>query len=202
VDTKTLCLAVLKAGPASGYEIKKTLETAPYSHFQDTSFGALYPALAKLSEEGLVAGSEQAQDKRPDKKVYSLTEAGRRRLSAALTEAPAPDKYRSDFLLVLFLADLLPQEHVIEVMDVRIADLEKEAQRMRECALDGATAGQRFVHGYGLAYYEFAAGWLRENRARLAANLAAEAAGKEGAASPGAGRDRETQAAMGMNARR
>lgn len=196
MDTKTLCLAVLKAGPASGYEIKKTLEAAPYSHFQETSFGALYPALAKLSEEGLIAGSEQAQDKRPDKKVYRLTDAGRARLRDALMRPPAPDKYRSDFLLVLFLADLLPQEHVIEVMDARIADLEKEAQRMRECALDGATAAQRFVHGYGLAYYEFASAWLRENRGRLARQLAAERSGEE----PAAARDLATQPALGMNA--
>jgi DNA-binding PadR family transcriptional regulator len=171
MDTKTLCLAVLQSGPASGYEIKKTLESAPYSHFQDTSFGALYPALARLAEDGLIDASAQAQDKRPDKKVYSLTTAGRAALIEALMREPAPDKYRSDFLLVLFLGDLLPQGRVIEVIDTRIADLEKEAQRMRECDLGAATAAQRFVHAYGLAYYEFAAGWLRDNRSRLAAEL-------------------------------
>ncbi len=172
MDTKTLCLAVLHRQPASGYEIKKTLDAAPYSHFQDSSFGALYPALARLQEEGAIAVNAQAQDKRPDKKVYSLTEVGRARLVEALMRPPADDKYRSDFLLVLFMGDLLPQDHVIEVIDARIAELENQVGLMRTCDMAESAPGQRFVHGFGLAYYEFAADWLRRNRDRLAEDLA------------------------------
>jgi DNA-binding PadR family transcriptional regulator len=89
MDTRTLCLAVLERGEASGYEIKKKLDAPPYSHFQDTSFGSIYPALGRLAEEGAVAVREQEQEKRPDKKVYSLTEAGRRQLCAALGQTTA-----------------------------------------------------------------------------------------------------------------
>ncbi|WP_119167853.1 PadR family transcriptional regulator [Algihabitans albus] len=160
-------MAVLQAKPASGYEIKKTLESAPLNHFQETSFGAIYPALTRLAEEGLVTGNALAQDKRPDKKVYSLTSAGREQLVAALLHPPLPDRFRSDFLLVLFLSDLLPQDHVIQVVDARIADLEREMEGIRACDLSIPSPAQRFVHDFGLAYYEFAADWLRSNRDRL-----------------------------------
>ena len=167
MDTKTLCLAVLQANPASGYEIKKTLEASPLSHFQDISFGAIYPALTWLAENGLVTGNALSQDKRPDKKVYSLTPRGLEHLTTALSRPPAPDRFRSDFLLTLFLADLVPREHVMRIMEARIADLEKEAEAMRADDLDGVSPAQRFVHDFGLAYYEFAANWLRGNRDRM-----------------------------------
>ena len=164
MDTKTLCLAVLQAAPASGYEIKKTLESGPLSHFQEISFGAIYPALARLAEEGLIVGRTQAQDKRPDKKVFSLTASGRDRLVETLLQPPAPDRVRSDFLLILFLADLLPQDHVIEIIDARTADLEKEAAGMSAEDLSEDSPAHRFVHDFGLAYYRFAADWFRRNR--------------------------------------
>ena len=167
MDTKTLCLAVLQAKPASGYEIKKTLESAPLNHFQDISFGAIYPALTWLAESGLATGSALTQDKRPDKKVYRLTPKGLEHLNSALLQPPAPDRFRSDFLLILFLADLLPQDHVTEIIEARIADLEQEAEAMRSCDLSDIPPAQRFVHDFGLAYYEFAADWLRSNRDRM-----------------------------------
>jgi DNA-binding PadR family transcriptional regulator len=84
MDVATLCLAVLAHGPASGYEIKKELEDGAYSHFFRASFGSIYPALARLAQEGFVTGREQEQAKRPDKKVYRLTPGGKRELSRRL----------------------------------------------------------------------------------------------------------------------
>ena len=107
MDTKTLCLGVLSRGDASGYEIKKAFEEGPLSHIHEASFGAIYPALTRLDAQGLVACREMAQEKRPDKKVYSITEAGREALLGALMAPPAHDKVRSDFLFILFFAQML-----------------------------------------------------------------------------------------------
>lgn len=167
MDAKMLCLAVLTQGDASGYEIKKALEEPPLGHFQDTGFGSIYPALTKLTEEGLVEGTAMAQEKRPDKKVYSITEAGRRALTEALLEPPAPDRFRSDFLFTLFLGHLVPTPYLAETVDRRIAYYEEQIQRMEGCCLDERPAGQQLVHGFGLAIYRAAAGYLRDNRALL-----------------------------------
>jgi len=167
MDAKMLCLAVLTQGDASGYEIKKALEEPPLGHFQDTGFGSIYPALTKLTEEGLVEGTAMAQEKRPDKKVYAITEAGRRALTEALLEPPAPDRFRSDFLFTLFLGHLLPAPYLTETVDRRIAYYEEQVARMEGCCLDDRPTGQQLVHGFGLAIYRAAAGYLRENRALL-----------------------------------
>ena len=169
MDAKTLCLAVLSRGDASGYEIKKALEEAPFSHFQDTGFGSIYPALTKLTGEGLAEGTAMAQEKRPDKKVYAITEAGRGALTEALLEPPAPDRYRSDFLFVMFLGHMLPSDTLVTLVDRRIAFYEEQIARMEVCTLDQRPLGQQLVHGFGLSIYRAAAQYLRENRGRLLA---------------------------------
>ena len=169
MDAKTLCLAVLARGDASGYEIKKALEEAPFSHFQDTGFGSIYPALNRLTEEGLATGATMAQEKRPDKKVYSITAPGREALVSALLEPPGPDRYRSDFLFVLFLGEMLPAAHLARVLDERIAFYEERIAHMADCQFAEQAGAQRVVHGFGLALYEAAAAYLRAHRDELLA---------------------------------
>ena len=101
MDTRCLCLAALSHGEASGYEIKKMLEEPPLSAIQEASFGAIYPALNRLAEEGLVVCRAQQQEKRPDKKVYALTEEGVESLVTQLEGDLEMDRFRSDFLFMV-----------------------------------------------------------------------------------------------------
>ena len=169
MDAKTLCLAILHRGDASGYEIKKALEEAPLTYFQDTGFGSIYPALTKLTEEGLVRGTAFQQKKRPAKKVYSITPSGEAHLVEALSEPPGPDRFRSDFLFVLFLGHLLPGERLRSMVDERIEYYESRVEHMAGCDLTQLPASQQLVHGFGLALYRAAADYLRANRDRLEA---------------------------------
>ena len=129
MDARTLCLGVLARGDASGYEIKKSFEEGPFAHIQAASFGSIYPALTRLSEDGLLACRAEPQDKRPDKKVYSITPAGRDALAARLMKAPADDRLSSDFLFILFFAHILPPPLLAEFIDQRIAWYEASAWR-------------------------------------------------------------------------
>ena len=54
MNVRTLCLGVLSLGEATGYEIKKLLESR-FCHFYDASFGSIYPARTKLTGEGMVS---------------------------------------------------------------------------------------------------------------------------------------------------
>ena len=166
MDAKTLCLAVLSRGDASGYEIKKTLEQAPFNHFQDTGFGSIDPALGALASQGWVKGTAMAQEKRPDKKVYAITPSGRTALIDALKVTPGPDRFRSDFLFVLFLAEHLPSAHLRRLIDDRIAFYNERitAMESKDCAVNGAPAGQQLVHGFGLAIYRTARDYLVQHR--------------------------------------
>ena len=167
MDTKTLCLGVLCRGDATGYDIKKAFEEGPFAHFHVASFGAIYPALNTLSAGGLVIGTEMAQEKRPDKKVYSITAKGREAFFNALITPPSEDKVRSDFLFILFFAHILPTPRLAGLIDQRIAWYRDTLARMESCEFAGRPPGQAFVHGLGLAVYRAAADYLEANRDRL-----------------------------------
>ncbi|NIA70900.1 PadR family transcriptional regulator [Pelagibius litoralis] len=173
MDSKTLCLGVLSRGEASGYEIKKAFEEGPFSHFHQASFGAIYPSLNALSNEGLVACRAQAQEKRPDKKIYSLTAKGRDAFAAALLSQPDHDRVRSDFLFILFFAQFLPPARVGALIDERIAWYRQSLERMEDCTETNVVpAGAAFVRGMGIAVYRAAAEYLETNRDALVADVA------------------------------
>lgn len=169
MDVKTLCLGVLSRAEASGYEIKKAFEEGAFSHFHQASFGSIYPALNALNAEGLVSVRAQAQSKRPDKKIYSITPQGLNALLSALMSEPAPDVMRSDFLFILSFIQHLPPAHVERLIDERIAWYRAMLERMENCACDNAPAGADFVRGMGIAVYRAAADYLETHRAQLVA---------------------------------
>ncbi len=160
MDVKTLCLGVLSRSDASGYEIKKQLEEEPFAHFHGAGFGSIYPALGKLLEDGHVRCTDVEQEKRPDKKVYSLTPQGRLALVRALSQEPAPDTLRSDFLFILFFAHLLSADQVEDLLAARAAEYRARVARMEECAGEPMAAGEAFVHGLGLAYYRLVVDYI------------------------------------------
>jgi len=170
MDVKTLCLGVLSRADASGYEIKKAFEEGPFRHFHQASFGSIYPALNALSAEGLVEVRALAQDKRPDKKIYSLAPKGRNALLAALMTNPAPDAVRSDFLFILSFAQYLPPARVEQLINARIAWYREMLTRMEGCTSEDP-AGARFVRGIGIAVYRAAADYLESHRDELLAAI-------------------------------
>ena len=173
MDVRSLCLAVISRGPASGYDIKKMLSEPPISHFQETSYGSIYPALGRLTKEGLTNCVEERQAKRPDKKTYSLTAKGRRALREALSAPLSPDRFRSDFLFALFFGDQLPAETLLAMIATRQAAYQERVDGMQDCDLSEASPQRRFVHGFGLALYAAAAGYLERETPGLEAALTA-----------------------------
>lgn len=78
-----LLLAVLAEGPRHGYGVIEALREGSGGRF-DLPKGTIYPALHRLEQAGLVRAdwSERTGRRR---RVYELTPAGRRRLSAERT---------------------------------------------------------------------------------------------------------------------
>jgi PadR family transcriptional regulator AphA len=95
-------LGLLSAhGPSTGYELKKKFEFS-LAGFWSESYGQIYPILHKLAAEGLAEVREEAQGKRPNKKVYSITNKGREELRQWMIRPAAPPTERIEILLKLF----------------------------------------------------------------------------------------------------
>ena len=156
MDAKTLCLGVLALGDASGYEIKKHFEDGPFGHIHAVGFGSIYPALTALAAEGKVTFVEEVQSGRPDKKVYSITAAGMEALKRAIRKTPARDRVRSEFLFILFFADLLNSDRRREVFDSYLAIHKESLAEMTDkdaCHMENVSPGHRFIFEMGKTYH-------------------------------------------------
>jgi len=152
MDINNLCLGTLCLTEASGYEIKKMFEES-FSHFQAVSFGSIYPALARLSEQGLVSFRKETQEKRPTKKVFSITPEGRQHFFNNLMQTEPAEQYRSDFMVLMMFAHMLPEERLEEIMQTQIGLVTAELEILKGiisgcCQL---TPGMRFTLEYGIA---------------------------------------------------
>jgi DNA-binding PadR family transcriptional regulator len=99
--TRYTVLGTLTHGPRTGYDIKKFIEGS-IANFWRESYGQIYPTLKALAAEGLVTREVQEQEGKPDRYVYSLTDAGRSELREWLVEPAEPQVPRLELLLKLF----------------------------------------------------------------------------------------------------
>lgn len=72
-----LVLATLEDGPRHGYQIALDVEEESDGAFE-LQHGTLYPILHRLEKDGLIEGTWEEEGRR--RKVYGLTERGRRHL--------------------------------------------------------------------------------------------------------------------------
>ena len=94
-------LTLLDIEPGSGYDLKRRFERS-VSHFWSASHQQMYRELHRLHEERLLDCTLQPQEGKPDRKVYSLTDAGRTALRDWVQQPASPQKIREPFLLQLF----------------------------------------------------------------------------------------------------
>ncbi|MFT4086100.1 MAG: PadR family transcriptional regulator [Gordonia sp. (in: high G+C Gram-positive bacteria)] len=73
-------LVSLAERPGTGYEIGQQFQRS-IGYFWSATHQQIYRTLKKLDDDGLVTYEEIPQDGRPDKKVYTLSDAGRAALA-------------------------------------------------------------------------------------------------------------------------
>jgi DNA-binding PadR family transcriptional regulator len=79
-ESKYLLMDALQGGPKHGYEIIKSLEERSAGQYAPSP-GVVYPTLQFLSEAGLVRAEQDG-----DRRVFHLTDEGRRELAAHTDE--------------------------------------------------------------------------------------------------------------------
>jgi len=176
MDVRTICLGILTRGDATGYEIKKLFEDDGFEHFVEASFGSIYPALNRLTEEGYVSVRSESQEKRPDRKVYSITPAGRTAFISSLLKPLPEDRHRSPFVFAMLFADLLPQSRVSGMLDTYIEQMEQKLAHLNDHNQASKSSGEQFVSGFGRAVYVAILDFLRTHRAEVEKQQAAQAA--------------------------
>jgi DNA-binding PadR family transcriptional regulator len=145
VSLRNATLASLLDGEASGYELTKRMDVS-VANFWHALPTQIYAELRRLEEDGLVAGEEVAQERRPNKRVYSITEAGRRELEEFTRKAPRPTSIKDELLIQIQAADVGDLWAVAAAIDERRAFAE-----IRLAVFDGLV--RDFLRGRDEATY-------------------------------------------------
>lgn len=111
--TKYALLGVLSLMSGTGYDIKKFCDKS-ISHFWNENFGHIYPVLAQLERDGLIFLNDSDGDAR--KKVYSISEKGLTEFTDWLLLPVEYQPARSELLLKLSFASLVPKEKTIAML--------------------------------------------------------------------------------------
>ena len=105
-------LAGLIRKPRSGYDLTKWMERET-SHFFAIGHSSIYPALARMEREGLVRFEVVPSDRGPERKVYSITGAGREALLSWAGEPAAERQVRDEQLVKALCYGFLPKERAL-----------------------------------------------------------------------------------------
>jgi PadR family transcriptional regulator, regulatory protein AphA len=99
-----ILLGYLKYYPMSGYDLKLNLEHS-ISHFWHAHHSQIYTTMRKLEEEGLVTSKIHPQEGAPDRRVYSITEAGKEEVNRWLDKPmKQASPIKEEFMVRLFFS--------------------------------------------------------------------------------------------------
>jgi DNA-binding PadR family transcriptional regulator len=164
--TEAAILGLLGAGPLSGYDLAKRIETG-VGMFWSPARSGIYAVLPRLVERGFATRRVVAQKRRPDKHVYRITKAGREALRRWIDFGPPePDPAHNPFLLRVYFGAETDSDVVAGHVAARRAEAVERIAVLRELEkhlgpadADPRLRYRRIVLDWGLEYYEAVVRW-------------------------------------------
>jgi DNA-binding PadR family transcriptional regulator len=140
-------LAALLEGESSGYDLAKDFD-ASVANFWPATPQQLYRELDRMAEQGLIQARIVEQERRPNKRMFSLTEAGRDAIRQFTAKAPKPSVIRDELLVKVQACDAGNLEAVREFIHERLEWAVAKVQRyerLRVRMLDGRSEDEYLV---------------------------------------------------------
>lgn len=137
-------LALLIDGEATGYELAKRFDRG-VANFWHALPQQLYAELTRMEEDGLVEGEVVVQQTRPNKRVFSMTDEGRRTLEAWFDEPARPAGIKDELLIRVYAADLIEPAAMLEMLEQHLPAREQKLamyESIRELLFRGRTEKQ------------------------------------------------------------
>jgi DNA-binding PadR family transcriptional regulator len=103
--TNDIVLALLRDGPAHGYDLKRAHD-AWFPDAKPLAFGQVYATLGRLERAGLVDVVETRVEGGPERTVYALSPHGEEQLAQWLAEPAAPAAASTDEIVRKTIAAL------------------------------------------------------------------------------------------------
>lgn len=172
-------LGLLAREPLSGYELAQRMKM-PVAFFWHARHSQIYPELARLEADGLIAHHVVEQHDRPHKKVHVISALGRTALRTWVTAPAAPAPVREELMLKAYsvwVADSAKAQTLFREQEhyhrERLARYEMFREQMeRECGpdlhhVDSPSFGTYATLRAGLGYERQAVEWCAWMAAQL-----------------------------------
>ncbi len=140
-------LAALLDGAASGYDLAKTFD-ASVANFWMATPQQLYRELEQMAADGLVRARMVRQERRPDKRLFSLTDAGVQALYDFTTSSVRPGVIRDDLMVQVQALDAGDPQAVKHAVQERMTWARAKIERfeaLRRRILAGRTEAEHLA---------------------------------------------------------
>jgi DNA-binding PadR family transcriptional regulator len=97
--------------PKSGYALAKQFD-GTVGFFWQATHQQIYRELTKLEQQNWTLAEAIAQDGKPDKKIFSVTDLGLSHLKAWLLQSSEVAPLKDEFLLKIYAGYLIPNEQI------------------------------------------------------------------------------------------
>ena len=118
-DVRVAILRLLSEEPRNGYQLMQVIEERSGGRWRPSP-GSVYPTLAQLEDEDLIAVTEV-----DGTKLYELTPAGREQTKQAGDDAPWEQDCDADEELASGIHELLAQVHLAAMQVTRAGDVKQ-----------------------------------------------------------------------------
>jgi DNA-binding PadR family transcriptional regulator len=160
-------LALLAKQPNTAYELSQRVRR-PLGYFWTASYGQIHPQLRELTAAGLLSEESLAGPGPHDKRVYTITAAGRDALAAWAVEPPRQEPSRDELLLKTYAIWTAEPEQAralalsqAAIHRQRVAEYTAIRDRLGRDAADPAHPdfGSLATVRYGIGYERHRAQW-------------------------------------------
>ncbi|MBI5458753.1 PadR family transcriptional regulator [Methanobacterium sp.] len=126
VNNDLIILGMIFLVPSHGYQLKKNIRETVNPYFKINN-NVLYPALAKMEKKGLIEGKEMP-GKGINKKVYHITQKGRKHLLEIVAQPIEPDIDNFEFMVKAVFFDYISKEKRLDVIKPLYESKKQELQ--------------------------------------------------------------------------
>lgn len=136
-------LGFLQQEKMTGYDLKTNCLERCIVPLWSADQAQIYRTLDKLVEQGWITCTVEIQHDRPNRKVYSMTEAGKAELIRWLQYPQPLPMLREPLLVQLFFAAQLPNEAIIKLLEQQLSVRNEKLAKCKNTELP--MLGDRFA---------------------------------------------------------
>ncbi len=170
MSLKYSILGLLHYEKMHGYRLKEHIEKN-FGMMWSINYGQIYPNLKKLQQSNLITMEEVQNDKKgPPKKLYSITDEGKKDFNKWLESSPEKKMIiRDPFLMKFVFFRFGDKEKAIAIIDEQIklyeAQIEERVDNLKKWK--GNDIYVNLMADLGLKMNDMFLDWLKESRGKI-----------------------------------